>query len=298
MKIKKWIENNTENLNGKLAAVTGATGGLGRELCRYLAGLGASLILLDRNTDKSLALKNELLSEFPDTDIRNIRVDLEDIETVKLACETLKEMPPDILIHNAGAYSIPRRKCATGLDNVFQIDFASPYYITRELLPLLRGRHAHIVAVGSIAHNYSKTDPNDIDFSGRRSASKVYHNAKRYLMFSLFELIKNERDVSLSVAHPGISFTNITSHYPKALFALIKHPMKLIFMKPKKACLSIVKGVFTDCEYSEWIGPRFFGVWGLPRRSALRTCSQKERQRIFETAEQVYLKMKNICSGE
>ena len=48
----------------------------------------------------------------------------------------------------------------------------------------------------------------DIDFSTRKQASKVYGNAKRYLMFSLYELFKNEDKASLAVTHPGISFTN------------------------------------------------------------------------------------------
>ena len=62
--------------------------------------------------------------------------------------------------------------------------------------------------------------------------------------FSLFELFRSEKSVTLSVTHPGITFTNITAHYPKLIFAVIKHPMKVIFMKTDKASLSIVKGVF------------------------------------------------------
>ena len=114
------------------------------------------------------------------------------------------------------------------------------------LLPVLRERGGRVVAVGSIAHNYSETDPADVDFSSRTRASRVYGNAKRYLMFSLYGLFENESNVSLAVCHPGITFTNITAHYPKAVFAIIKNPMKVIFMKPERACLSIVRGVFEE----------------------------------------------------
>ncbi len=292
MGIEKWLKFNTCKLSAKTVAVTGTTGGLGRELCRYLLKLGARLIMLDRNQQKAELLENELKSVCPNAEICRIAVDLEDIDSVKAATENLKQLPIDIFIHNAGAYSIPRKTCKTGLDNVFQINFVSPYYMIHELLPNLRAVKGTVVAVGSIAHNYSKFDPNDIDFAKHTAASKVYGNAKRYLMFALFELFKDETDVKLSIVHPGITFTNITAHYPKLIFAVIKHPMKIIFMKPRRAALSILKGAFEPTEYHTWIGPRFFDVWGLPKRKRLKTCSADESQQMFITAENIYKKIK------
>lgn len=292
MNIQKWLSKNTSDLEGKWVAVSGSTGGLGTALCRHLAGLHASLLLLDRNMERSHALADTLRAEFPHIQIQHIRVDMADITTVKAACEQLKTMPLDVLIHNAGAYSIPRHKCDTGLDNVFQINFASPYYLTKELLPCLRARNGRVIIVGSIAHNYSKTDTKDIDFSTRKASSKVYGNAKRYLMFAADELFKSETAATLAVTHPGITFTNITNHYPKLIFAIIKHPMKIIFMKPRTAALCILRGIFENCAYHEWIGPKLFGVWGKPQKRKLHTCKDAESAQIFETAEQLYRKMK------
>lgn len=292
MNFEKWLKLNTSDLSNKTIAVTGTTGGLGKELCKFLCELRADLILLDRNAERSAALSKELNALYPDSKIERITVDLEDLDSVKAAVKALHQRPVDIFIHNAGAYSIPRHKCSTGFDNVFQINFVSPYYMIRELLPDLKKRNGHVVAVGSIAHNYSKTDPDDTDFSTRTASSKVYGNAKRYLMFSLFELFKNETDVTLSVVHPGITFTNITAHYPKVIFAIIKYPMKVIFMKPKKAALCILKGVFEPTAYHRWIGPRTFDVWGLPKLKKLKTCSETESLAIGQTAHEIYEKLK------
>lgn len=272
-------------------AVSGATGGIGCELCTCLASLGARLILLDRNSEKSNSLIERLSGNFPELSASHIRMDLEDIASVNAAAEKLSELSLDVLILNAGAYSIPRHKCSTGYDNVFQINFLAPYYLVKKLLPALRSRNGKVVAVGSIAHTYSHADFGDADFSSRTQASKAYGNAKRYLMFSLFELFNGEK--GLAVAHPGITFTNITDHYPKLIFAVIKHPMKVIFMKPKKACLSIVRGVFDDCAKFEWIGPRLFNVWGLPKKQKLHSCSAEESRKIFETAEKIYENLNN-----
>lgn len=278
-----------------LVALTGATGGLGKELCRMLLQRGAALVLLDRNAEKSAKLHQQLTDEFPNARIMHITVDLERIEQVRSAVEELKKMPVSVFIHNAGAYSIPRHKCSTGFDNVFQINFVSPYYMIRELLPHLKQQpNAKVIAVGCIAHNYSHIDTDDIDFSSRKAASKVYGNAKRYLMFSLYELFAKESGVSLSIVHPGITLTNITAHYPKLIFALIKYPMKVIFMSPRRAALSLIQGVWDACGYREWIGPRFFNIWGLPKKSRLNTCSEEESRRIGQIAEDIYRRLSQL----
>lgn len=294
---EKWFRKHTKSLAGKTVAVSGATGGIGQQLCRHLARLGASLILLDRNKTRSSALADELRADFDSIRVQHITVDMADVASVKHAAEQLKAYPVDILIHNAGAYSIPRRTTAIGVDNVFQINFVSPYYLTAELLPLLQKRHGHVVAVASIAHRYSRTDPNDPDFSTRKAASKVYGNAKRHIMLSFYELFKEENAVTFAVVHPGITFTNITAHYPKWLFAVIKHPMKILFMRPATAALSIVKGVFTPCKYLEWIGPALFDVWGLPKTKRLHGFCTTEIHRVSKTAQNAVKEMKECVTS-
>ena len=286
MRIDKWIDKNTHSLAGKLVAVSGSTGGLGRELCFYLARLGASLVLVDRNYAKSKAFADELAGLCPSAKIKLVTADMADMASVVEATCALGEMELDYLLLNAGAYSIPRCTTDAGFDNVFQINFVSPYYMARQLLPKIRKRGGRVVAVGSSAHNYSKIDEGDIDFSKRKQASLVYGNAKRFLTYSLLDL--SEGDVV--IAHPGIAFTGITNHYPPLIFALIKHPMKIIFMKPKKAALPILCGLFVECDGCSWIGPAIFDVWGLPRVKKLKTATVKEREKICSIAEKIYNK--------
>jgi hypothetical protein len=64
--------------------------------------------------------------------------------------------------------------------------------------------------------------------------------------------------------------------------------MKVIFMSPKKASLCILSGLFWDCAADEWIGPRFFDVWGLPRKRRLKTVSKEEANTIVRRAECIY----------
>ena len=285
MRTIKWLEKNTKSLNGKTVAISGSTGGLGRELCFHLLSLSASLVLVDRNLKKSQALAEELKGKYPEANIRHVTVDMTDMAGVKAAAESLLGIGIDYLILNAGAYSIPRCICDTGYDNVYQINFVSPYYLARTLLPMIKARGGKVVAVGSIAHNYSRIDADDIDFRTRKKASLVYGNAKRYLTYSLFDLAD---DGCIAIAHPGITFTGITAHYPKLIFALIKHPMKIIFMSPKKASLSVIYSLFNTCNKNEWVGPVLFDIWGMPRKKPLNTAKQEEAKKIIEIAEKIY----------
>lgn len=291
MNYEKWLQKNTEHLMGKTIILSGATGGLGTELCRYILYLGGKLILINRSERKASELISSLKSDFPNAQIMNITADMEDLTSVKTACIKLKNTKIDIIIHNAGAYSIPRKITPEGYDNVFQINFISPYYITKQLIENLAENRGRVVVVGSIAHNYSKYDSNDIDFKTRKQCNLVYGNSKRFLMFSMYELFKNIKDVTLSVTHPGITFTNITAHYPKLLFAIIKHPMKWIFMKPKEAALSILYGCFNETENPTIIEPKYFGIWGKPQKTRLKTCSDAESKEIFKVSEEIYSRL-------
>lgn len=284
MRSDVWIKKNMPSMQGKTVAISGATGGIGQELCRHLASLEAELLLLDRNSERSNAWIEKLKGEFPTLNARHLRLDLADFDTVRSVTEELQKSIPDYLIFNAGAYHVPRYTTSVGHDNVFQINFLAPYYMVRTLLPTIKERNGRIVAVGSIAHNYSHIDLDDIEFLTRKESSKVYGNAKRFLMFSLFGLDESE---TVAVAHPGITLTNITAHYPKVIYALIKHPMKVIFMSPRRASLSILAAMVQDAEKNEWFGPSHFDIWGLPKKKVLKTCSAEEATKICQETEKI-----------
>ena len=290
MKVEKWIKNNTENLNGKLVAITGASGDLGKEVCKMLVSLGANLLLINRSEPKTQLLIKELKAINSTSKIDKIIVDFESFSSVKEAVDKMVDYSIDIFIANAGAYKIERRVSDLGYDNVFQINFVSQYYMIRRIIEKLSVEK--IVVVSSIAYNYSKIDIEDIDFKNNKYCNKVYGNSKRFLTFSTFELFKNIENIKLSIVHPGISYTNITSHYPKLVFKLIKYPMKVIFHKPRKASLSIIKGVFDSCELNEWIGPKYFNVWGYPDKKKIKHCSNKESGEIGEVSDKIYLDTK------
>jgi len=286
MNISNWLEQNTESLKGKTVAITGSTGGLGKEICKYLALLSANLILLDRNRTKSENLGRILTEMYPEISVKYVTLDLTDIDSVKVVCDILKNLNIDVLILNAGAYNITRYKCSTGYDNIFQINFISQYYLCQRLLSESAGKTYKVIAVNSIAHLISKINTKDPQLLSCRNSEKVYGNAKRFMLYALFDLFKNN-DFNLSVVHPGITYTNMMTNYPKFISSIIKYPMKKLFISPSTAALCVIKGIFTKCNNLEWIGPAFLGIWGLPRKSKLKEVSSDEEKCILQFTSEV-----------
>lgn len=296
MNIQKWLEKNTSSLSGKVVAITGSTGGLGSEICWYLAKLGANILTLDRNPQKSAKLKNKILAQFPNINFYSIKLNLNSIDNVKSVCSTLEGKKIDYLILNAGIYNVPLKACDSGYNNIFQINFVSHYCLVKGLLSTLKQNHTKVLAVGSIAHSCAKLKEDDLDYSKTKHAIKTYGNAKRFLMFSLYELFKDNSEISFSVVHPGITLTNMTNHYYKAINWFVKLGMKLIFPSPKHAALGTVFALFSSCGYHQWIGPKFYNIWGKPKISNLKAGCQLEGKRMFEIAEQIYSKVVTSCT--
>ena len=279
--------NNSHSLSGKTVAVSGSTGGLGSALCFHLASLGAAIVLADRNPVKAEALAERLRDAHADVSVRYVRVDLEDMSSVVRGADELAAIGIDYLFLSAGAYHLERKKCDTGYDNVFQINFLAPYVLAHRLKGHIESRGGRVVAVSSLSCSFAGFNASDPQYLGVRTASRVYGNAKRILTFALYRLFEGSN--ALAVVHPGISPTGITGGYPKVVRALIKYPMKLLFASPKRASLCILEGIFRSTDEGGWIGPRVFGVWGRARESSLSCYSRYEADTVFSFAEKTVL---------
>ncbi len=282
MKIEKWLKENGKSLKAKTVVLTGATGGLGKEICLLLARFEANVILAARDKAKTEDLIAQTKQKYGNFNAKFVELDLNNFSSVDACIERLKSLGGiDVLIHNAGIYKVPIKTLDSGFNNVFQVNFLYPYYMTTKLLPELRKKKdSVVVALGSVAYKYSKIREEDIDFSNEKKCSKTYGNSKKFLMYALHELFKEEQTVKLSIVHPGVTLTNITNHYPKFLNGIIKFAIKIAFPKPKQAVLSVLKGINDSCEFAEWIGPSIFDVWGKPKKNKIKKYCHDESEFI------------------
>ncbi len=287
MNYKKWLKENTKDLKNKTIVLTGSTGGLGQEIANFLGMLNANIILADRDFEKSSKLKESLLKKY-NISVKQIKLDLQNLDSVTNFITEVKKQNINAIIHNAGVYNLPTND-EQNYYTINKVNYLMPYYITKSLLPeLKKSSLARVVVVGSIAYEYAKFNPCDPEYLMCKKPNKIYGNSKRCLIYSMFELFKNEKSVKLSIVQPGVTPTNITRHFPKFVRGIIKLPMKMVFNSPKKSSLCVIKGLFEDLNYNEWIGPKYFGVWGKPKKSSLKQISNEEILQIFQDAEENY----------
>jgi len=138
-------------LRNKVAFITGATSGIGKECAKKLAEYEVNLILTGRNEEKLNQLKNSL----PTQTIAYV-MDVRDKNQVqKVIDEVLKITQIDILINNAGL--------ALGLEPIdegntedwetmIDTNIKGVLYVTKPIFKHMKKRNeGHIVNIGSVA---------------------------------------------------------------------------------------------------------------------------------------------------
>src|SRR5690348_1168378 len=100
------MAQNDRSLSGKIAVVTGATSGIGREIARGLAHRGATVILGVRSLERGQAVQRELSAESGNDQIRAAPLDVADPASARAFAAGLREHHDrlHILVNNAGAW--------------------------------------------------------------------------------------------------------------------------------------------------------------------------------------------------
>ncbi len=134
--------------------ITGATGGIGREIARLFAKRNFRLIL---HYNKNAAAAEALASEINREGFRciTVRADLSVSSEIKSMCGVIASVfgGTDILINNAGvsSYSLISDTDEKEWDRVFNINLKGAYILIKELLPyMLANKKGRIINIGSV----------------------------------------------------------------------------------------------------------------------------------------------------
>ena len=124
----------------RIAVVTGASGGLGSELCKLIAAKGINLVLVDRNPQKSKAFVTELNSLYPGVVQDTFAVDLANHSDIKrVASEILVQYPKiDFLFNNAGVLTETLQFSDHGNELHFEVNTLAPLQLIDDLRPALK----------------------------------------------------------------------------------------------------------------------------------------------------------------
>lgn len=140
------------DLAGRVVAITGSTGGLGRAVAVALKVRGARLALFDLDAD---AVAAQVKSLGTSSDVWGTHIDVRSWETTEKAIDAAATHfgGLDVIIASAGiAISSPMEKLAPeAFDRVIDINLNGVWRTFRAALPHVRQRQGYMLAISSMA---------------------------------------------------------------------------------------------------------------------------------------------------
>lgn len=179
----------------KIAWVTGASSGIGEEICKQLAQQGFHLILSARNAAKLDLIKNSLHN----SDKHLVApLDLEDASNFKSLTDTVVSRFGKIdFVYHCGGISQRAEACETSIDidrRIMEINYFGTIALTKAILPIMQAqKHGHIVVISSIAGKFG--------FYLRSAYSAAKHALHGFFESLALEEAKN--NIAVTIACPG-----------------------------------------------------------------------------------------------
>ncbi|KAJ3127242.1 hypothetical protein HK098_006607 [Nowakowskiella sp. JEL0407] len=243
-----WSPNQLPDLSGKVAIVTGASSGIGKQTALQLAKKGACVFCVGWNQEKTTKVIEEIIAESNNTNVEFLYADFLDLESVEKCVEQFLEkgIPLDILINNAGICN-PEfywLKCE-GIEAQLATNYLGVVVFTNKLLPMcLASKSARIVNVGSYVHTRAKS----VDYENIND-EKFYDRDEQYAQTKLANLhftrtlqkrlSENKIDhVYANVVHPGLVITDMTFSGGQTFTQTEKFMMHRILICPEHGALN------------------------------------------------------------
>jgi NAD(P)-dependent dehydrogenase (short-subunit alcohol dehydrogenase family) len=217
-----WTARDIPPQRGRVALVTGATGGIGFEVARAMAAAGATVLLAARNQAKAEAAMARIAAEAPEARLDHVPLDLADLNSVR-ACATAvgaRHAELDLLVNNAGVMALPTRRLTTdGFEMQFGVNFLGHVALTAALLPLLRRAGAsRVVTVTSLAYRMGRLRFDDLQGEHGYRPWRAYAQSKLAALSFALELQRrserHEWGVASLAAHPGWAMTDLYTNGP------------------------------------------------------------------------------------
>jgi len=203
------------DLSGKTIVVTGASGGLGFEQARVLAGAGADIVMAARNPAKNADAAARIRAGQPDAKLSLVTLDLAEPASVRRAAAEILAAHPKIhaLINNAGIMGGPFQTNSQGVELHLATNHIGPFLLTNLLLPALQAAApSRIVNLSSAGHRMPGFDLDDLNFADR---DYIYHSAycqsKRANVLHAVALTKRlaGSGITANAVHPGAIRTEV-----------------------------------------------------------------------------------------
>ncbi len=200
----------SNNIQGKVILITGATDGLGKQVARDLAAQGATILLHGRSREKGEATLREIREATGNQKLVYYDADFASLDAVRRLSEQIQadQQRLDVLINNAGIGGGMRRSphetSTDGHELRFAVNYLAPFLLTRALLPVLRrSAPARIVNVSSAGQ--APIDFDDVMLEKGYDGLRAYRQSKLAQVMATFDLAEDLKGsgVTVNCLHPA-----------------------------------------------------------------------------------------------
>jgi retinol dehydrogenase 12 len=203
------------SMDGCLALVTGATGGLGKAIAAGLAREGAAIVVVGRSIARAEEAMAGIRAQVPDARLEPLACDLSDQSSIRRAAADFlsRHERLDVLVNAAGVFRKERHVTPDGLELTFATNVMAYFLLTRLLLEALKrggaGTDGGAARIVNVASKYGKTK---LNFDDLQTANGKYSYLRstpptmlgRVLLTQEFAERLRGMGVVANAVHPGL----------------------------------------------------------------------------------------------
>jgi NAD(P)-dependent dehydrogenase (short-subunit alcohol dehydrogenase family) len=218
-------------MDGKTCLITGATSGIGKETAFGLARLGARVVIVGRDPDRTRAAADWIRRETGSEQVSFLLADLSSQSEVRGLAREFKDKYSrlDVLVNNAGGIFTRRETTVDGFERTWALNHLAYFLFTQELLELLKASApARIVNVASIMHTGGLIDFGDLQGEKSYSGIRAYSQSKLANVLFTYALARRLEGtgVTANCLHPGGVATGFGQNTFGALKLLMRLPSR------------------------------------------------------------------------
>jgi NAD(P)-dependent dehydrogenase (short-subunit alcohol dehydrogenase family) len=247
-------------LTGRVALVTGATGGMGSVIATDFARRGATVVLTARTERTGREAARAVVADTGNPRVEVLPLDLADQDSIRSAAAQFHDRHHalHVLVNNAGAHVAERRLTGDGIEMNLAVNHLGWFLLTNLLLDTLRASApARIVNVASQAiadaraitwlgrPRPARIDLDDLQSERTFHPMAAYAQAKLAMVMGTYHLARHLEGTGITVnaLHPGLVATGIVRGFgiPRPLQPLLIGASRLFLATPEDGARTAIQ---------------------------------------------------------
>src|SRR6266550_3219467 len=218
-------------MNGKIAIVTGASAGMGRQISLELARAGVTVVMVCRDRERGQAAVADVRERSGNAGPELLLADLSSQQSIRSAVSEFQSHHQQLhlLVNNVGV-SLPRRtETVDGIETVLATNHLAPFLVTNLLLATLKASApSRIVTVSSGGQAMARLNLDDLQSSRSYSEIAAYNQTKLLNLLFTYELARRLEGtgVTANAVEPGFVKTSMKVPFPYSLFSFMRQPVE------------------------------------------------------------------------